>query len=159
VPYYHVVFTLPAPIGDIAYHNKAAIYGILFKTAAEISEATGTRAVRQRSTSGEHSPVRQYVFSSCLPRSRQPQERNFTYEQEEEQLAPYERPLLVRHSDIPRTRRYRSRRCPQNVNLEYSESLQKAASPHDSEPVPQYAETGFRPTYAPHWLRVRGQQR
>ena len=35
VPYYHVVFTLPAPIADIAYHNKAAIYGILFKAAAE----------------------------------------------------------------------------------------------------------------------------
>jgi Putative transposase/Transposase zinc-binding domain len=35
VPYYHVVFTLPAPIGDIAYQNKAAIYGILFKAAAE----------------------------------------------------------------------------------------------------------------------------
>jgi hypothetical protein len=35
VPYYHVVFTLPAPIGDIAYQNKAAIYGILFKATAE----------------------------------------------------------------------------------------------------------------------------
>jgi hypothetical protein len=35
VPYYHVVFTLPAGIAEIAYHNKAAIYGILFKTAAE----------------------------------------------------------------------------------------------------------------------------
>jgi hypothetical protein len=35
VPYYHVVFTLPAPIGDIAYQNKAAIYDILFKAAAE----------------------------------------------------------------------------------------------------------------------------
>jgi hypothetical protein len=35
VPYYHVVFTLPAPIGDIAYQNKAAIYAILFKAAAE----------------------------------------------------------------------------------------------------------------------------
>jgi len=35
VPYYHVVFTLPAPIGDIAYQNKAAIYGLLFKAAAE----------------------------------------------------------------------------------------------------------------------------
>jgi hypothetical protein len=34
-PYYHVVFTLPAPIGDIAYQNKAVIYGILFKAAAE----------------------------------------------------------------------------------------------------------------------------
>jgi Putative transposase/Transposase zinc-binding domain len=35
VPYYHVVFTLPAPIGDVAYQNKAAIYDILFKAAAE----------------------------------------------------------------------------------------------------------------------------
>ena len=35
VPYYHVVFTLPAPIGDIAYHNKAAIYDLLFKASAE----------------------------------------------------------------------------------------------------------------------------
>jgi hypothetical protein len=35
VPYYHLVFTLPAPIADIAYYNKAVIYGILFKTAAE----------------------------------------------------------------------------------------------------------------------------
>ncbi len=35
VPYYHLVFTLPAPIADIAYHNKAVIYGILFKAAAE----------------------------------------------------------------------------------------------------------------------------
>jgi len=35
VPYYHVVFTLPAPIADIAYQNKAAIYAILFKAAAE----------------------------------------------------------------------------------------------------------------------------
>jgi hypothetical protein len=35
VPYYHVVFTLPAPISDIAYQNKAIIYDILFKAAAE----------------------------------------------------------------------------------------------------------------------------
>jgi hypothetical protein len=35
VPYYHVVFTLPVQISDIAYQNKAAIYDILFKAAAE----------------------------------------------------------------------------------------------------------------------------
>ncbi len=35
VEYYHVVFTLPAQIADIAYQNKAEIYGILFKAAAE----------------------------------------------------------------------------------------------------------------------------
>ena len=35
VPYYHVVFTLPALIADIAYQNKRVIYGILFKAAAK----------------------------------------------------------------------------------------------------------------------------
>ena len=35
VEYYHVVFTLPAPISDIAYQNKAEVYAILFKAAAE----------------------------------------------------------------------------------------------------------------------------
>jgi hypothetical protein len=35
VEYYHVVFTLPAPISDIAYTNKAVIYGLLFQVAAE----------------------------------------------------------------------------------------------------------------------------
>ena len=35
VPYFHVVFTLPAEIADIAYQNKAVIYDLLFKAAAE----------------------------------------------------------------------------------------------------------------------------
>ena len=35
VPYFHVVFSLPAQIADIAYQNKAAIYDILFKASAE----------------------------------------------------------------------------------------------------------------------------
>src|SRR5438876_5130057 len=35
VEYYHVVFTLPAPIAEIAYYNKAVIYGLLFDVAAE----------------------------------------------------------------------------------------------------------------------------
>ncbi len=36
VDYYHVVFTLPAPISDIAYYNKAVVYGLLFELAAEV---------------------------------------------------------------------------------------------------------------------------
>jgi hypothetical protein len=36
VDYYHVVFTLPAPIADIAYYNKAVVYGLLFEVAAEV---------------------------------------------------------------------------------------------------------------------------
>jgi hypothetical protein len=35
VPYYHLVFTLPAKIADIAYQNKAVIYGLLFKASSE----------------------------------------------------------------------------------------------------------------------------
>jgi hypothetical protein len=35
VDYYHLVFTLPAPIRDIAWYNKSVVYGILFKAAAE----------------------------------------------------------------------------------------------------------------------------
>jgi hypothetical protein len=35
VPYFHVVFTLPAQAGEIAFQNKAAVYAILFRAAAE----------------------------------------------------------------------------------------------------------------------------
>jgi hypothetical protein len=35
VPYYHVVFSLPAQIADIAYQNKAVIYDLLFKASSE----------------------------------------------------------------------------------------------------------------------------
>ena len=35
VPYFHVVFTLPTPISDIAYQNKAIVYDLLFKASAE----------------------------------------------------------------------------------------------------------------------------
>jgi hypothetical protein len=35
VPYFHVVFTLPGRIADIAYQNKAVIYNLLFKASAE----------------------------------------------------------------------------------------------------------------------------
>ena len=34
VAYYHLVFTLPAPISDIAYYNKTVIYHLLFRSAA-----------------------------------------------------------------------------------------------------------------------------
>ena len=44
VEYYHVVFTLPAPIADIAYQNKAVIYGLLFDMAAEVLQAIAADA-------------------------------------------------------------------------------------------------------------------
>jgi len=35
VPYFHLVFTLPQEIADIAYQNKRVVYGLLFKASAE----------------------------------------------------------------------------------------------------------------------------
>ena len=35
VGYFHVVFTLPAEVADIAFHNKAAIYDLLFRAASD----------------------------------------------------------------------------------------------------------------------------
>jgi len=35
VEYYHLVFTLPAPISNLAYGNKSILYEILFQAAAE----------------------------------------------------------------------------------------------------------------------------
>ena len=41
VPYFHVVFTLPAPLAAIAFHNKAVVYDLLFKAAAETLTTIG----------------------------------------------------------------------------------------------------------------------
>jgi hypothetical protein len=35
IEYFHIVYTLPAPIADIAYQNKRVIYDLLFKAVAE----------------------------------------------------------------------------------------------------------------------------
>jgi len=35
VPYYHVVFTLPAPVAAVAFQNKAVVYDLLFRSAAD----------------------------------------------------------------------------------------------------------------------------
>ncbi len=44
VEYYHVVFTLPAPIADLAYQNKTEIYGLLFDMAAEVLQTIAADA-------------------------------------------------------------------------------------------------------------------
>jgi hypothetical protein len=41
VPYFHVVFTVPAPIAAIALQNKAVVYDILLKAAAETIRVIG----------------------------------------------------------------------------------------------------------------------
>jgi hypothetical protein len=50
VGYFHLVFTLPAPVADIAWQNKAVVYNPLFKAAAEtvLSIATDLRHLGAR---------------------------------------------------------------------------------------------------------------
>ncbi len=50
VPYFHLVFTLPAPVAAIAFQNKAIVYAILFKAAAE---AISTLAANPRRLGAE----------------------------------------------------------------------------------------------------------
>ena len=58
VPYFHVVYTLPAPISDIAYTNKAVIYDLLFRASAE---TTLKIAATRRDLAG---PVRDFFEAS-----------------------------------------------------------------------------------------------
>ena len=39
MPYFHVVYTLPSELRDIAYHNKRVVYDLLMKAAAETTLA------------------------------------------------------------------------------------------------------------------------
>jgi hypothetical protein len=44
VPYFHVVFTVPAPVADLAFFNKEVVYGILFHASAgALREVAGNR--------------------------------------------------------------------------------------------------------------------
>jgi hypothetical protein len=42
VPYFHVVYTLPSELRDIAYQNKRVVYDLLMKAAAETTLAIAT---------------------------------------------------------------------------------------------------------------------
>ena len=50
VGYFHLVFTLPAEIAPVAYQNKAVVYDLLFRTAAEtlLTIATASRHLGAR---------------------------------------------------------------------------------------------------------------
>jgi hypothetical protein len=54
VDYHHVVFTLAAFISDIVYYNKAVVYGLLFKIAAEILV---TIAIDPKTTATRATPI------------------------------------------------------------------------------------------------------
>ena len=54
VDYYHVVFTLPAPISAIAYYNKAVIYGLLFDVAAQTLRTIAADPRHRRAVGAGH---------------------------------------------------------------------------------------------------------
>ncbi len=70
VPYFHVVYTLPAPIADLAFTNKAVVDDILFKASAQAtirSPPTGSGSV-PRSGSRRcsiHGARRWYIIRTC----------------------------------------------------------------------------------------------
>src|SRR5271168_1930724 len=66
VPYFHVVFTLPAPVVDIAHQNKAVIYDLLFKAAHQ-----GTLDLRASPSAAERGawarPLRRAILARTSP--------------------------------------------------------------------------------------------
>jgi Transposase zinc-binding domain/Putative transposase len=52
VPYFHVVYTLPAELRDIAYQNKTVVYDLLFKVSAETTLTIGADLKHLRACTG-----------------------------------------------------------------------------------------------------------
>ena len=46
MPYFHVVFSLPAEIAEIAYQNKGLVYDLLFKVSADVMLTIAARQSR-----------------------------------------------------------------------------------------------------------------
>src|SRR6201985_191278 len=67
IPYFHVVFTLPSAIGDIAYQNKAVIYDLLFKAS---SETMLPSAASPRSSHRHHLGLAQLGLGNDPPSTR-----------------------------------------------------------------------------------------
>ena len=74
VPYFHVVFTLPGPIAAIAFHNKAVVYDLLFKTAIETLRtiATDPKQPRRRDRGDRGAP---HLGADAWPPSPRPLHR------------------------------------------------------------------------------------
>jgi len=54
VPYFHVVYTLPSELRDIAYQNKRVVYNLLMKAAAETTLAIAAIPKRLGARIGNH---------------------------------------------------------------------------------------------------------
>ncbi len=73
VPYSHVVFTLPPPIAEIAFHNKETVYAMLCKVAAETLRTIAADPIRcpaSSSMTGSTIPACRYPLESTSSPSR-----------------------------------------------------------------------------------------
>jgi hypothetical protein len=68
VPYFHVVFSLPARIADIAYHNKAAIYDISLPVDQDVGlfEVAHPRVEAQHDTAAQENSALSAVADQAL---------------------------------------------------------------------------------------------
>lgn len=48
VPYFHVVFTLPPAAAEIAFQNKALVYGLLMRSAAQAINVLAAERLKAR---------------------------------------------------------------------------------------------------------------
>ena len=64
VPYFHLVYTLPSELRDIAYQNKRVVYNLLMKAAAEttLTIAADPKRLGRR----PHSGARWFEFGSVM---------------------------------------------------------------------------------------------
>jgi hypothetical protein len=69
VPYFHIVYTLPGPIADIAYQNKAVVYDILLKASAEATLTIAADPKRLGARIGITSVLHTWGSASCRRRA------------------------------------------------------------------------------------------
>ena len=70
VGYFHVVFTLPAEVADIAFHNKALVYDLLFKAASETMLTIAADREASRRTHRHHRRAPHLGFGDDAPSAR-----------------------------------------------------------------------------------------
>ena len=70
VPYFHVVYTLPAELRDVAYQNKRLIYGLLMKASAETTLQIATDPQAPRRPHRHHRCAAYVGFGHDTPSAR-----------------------------------------------------------------------------------------
>ena len=70
VPYFHVVYTLPSELRDIAYQNKGVVYNLLMKAAAETTPAIASDLKRLGTRIGVTAVLHLFPASKKLAHNR-----------------------------------------------------------------------------------------